>query len=330
FLLIAFFILDIVIGSVSVPLKQIFLVFTGSEDVRREWHTIVLGFRLPKALTAVLAGAALSVSGLQMQTIFRNPLAGPYVLGISSGAGLGVAVVVMGFSSLAGIGFLSVMGDWGIAVAAWIGAGLVMLLILAVSVRVRDIMTILILGIMFGAAASSLVSIFQYFSNEALLKSFVVWSLGSLAGVGDRQLYILAAGVLTGIAAAFLSSKMLNALLLGEAYAKSMGMCIRKARLVVFISTSLLAGSVTAFCGPIGFIGIAVPHLARLMLRTSDHNHLITGSLLLGAIVMLVSDILTQLPGHGQVLPVNSVTALLGIPVIVWIIIRNSRFSAFT
>ncbi|OFY53513.1 MAG: iron ABC transporter [Bacteroidetes bacterium RBG_13_46_8] len=322
------FILDILTGPVNIPLNETLHILTGGDSSNPVWQTIVSDFRLPKAITALLAGAALSVSGLQMQTVFRNPLAGPYVLGISSGASLGVALVVLGFSSLFIRGSINPLSVWVQIVAAWIGAAAVMVLIMAVSLRVRDIMTILILGVLFGSAATAIVNILQYFSHQSHLKAFMVWSMGSLGNVTKDQLVMLAVTVMAGLLLAILSGKLLNVLLLGESYAKSMGLNLMVARAVIFISTSILTGSVTAFCGPIGFIGIAVPHLTRMIFKTADHRLLIPAVILAGGIVMLLSDLLSQIPGSDSVLPINSVTALIGIPVVIWIVFRNLKISA--
>ncbi|MBN2350417.1 MAG: iron ABC transporter permease [Bacteroidales bacterium] len=324
-----FFLADILLGSVKIPLSEFFAFISGKET-HEGLQTIIFDFRIPKAITAVLAGVALSVSGLQMQTIFRNPLAGPYVLGISAGASFGVAILIMG----AGIIFpniqLSALNHWAQIVAAWIGSAIVLFLILAVSVRVRDIMTILILGILFGSAISAFVSILQYFTDQSMLKIFVIWSMGSLGSLTISQLSVLIPGIILGLVMVFFSSKLLNVLLLGENYAKSMGMNIKLTRVIVFLSTSILAGSITAFCGPIGFIGIAVPHIARFVFHTSDHRILTPASILIGASIMLCSDLISQLPGQGVQLPINSVTSLVGIPVVIWIILRNKKISDFT
>lgn len=290
------------------------------------YSNIILNFRIPKVITAVLAGAALSVSGLQMQTIFRNPLAGPYVLGISAGASLGVAILVLGLSSMGALTIFA-MDNWIIALAAWLGSGLILILILIVSFRVKDIMTILILGILFGSATSAVVTILQYFSHETYLKAFVVWTMGSLGGVTKAQLNVLIPGIIAGLTISFLSSKLLNVMLTGENYARSMGVNILLTRFLVFISTSMLAGSVTAFCGPIGFIGIAVPHLARFIFKSANHFVLIPATAIIGSVILIISDILSQLPGFERILPINSITALLGIPIIIWIIIKNRKFA---
>jgi len=327
-LVVFLFILDVLIGPVNIPLKETLNILLANDSTHPVWHTIISDFRIPKAVTAILAGAALSVSGLQMQTVFRNPLAGPYVLGISSGASLGVALVVLGFSPLFAQGRLNPFSVWVQIVAAWIGAASVMVLIMAVSLRVRDIMTILILGVLFGSAASALVNILQYFSHQSQLKAFMVWSMGSLGNVTKDQLVVLAFTVIAGLVLAILSGKMLNVLLLGESYAKSMGLNLLFSRAIIFVSTSILTGSVTAFCGPIGFIGIAVPHLTRMIFKTADHRLLIPAVILSGGIVMLLSDIFSQLPGSDSVLPINSVTALIGIPIVIWIVFRNMKISA--
>lgn len=326
--LVGLFITDILLGSVTIPVKEVIkILFTGQTD-HSEYFTIVYHFRIPKALTALFAGFALSVSGLQMQTIFKNPLAGPYVLGISAGASLGVAILVMGISSFAIVSQFGVLGNWTIVTAAWLGSGLILFLIMAISARVKDIMTILILGIMFGSATTAVVNILQYFSNESMLKAFVIWTMGSLGGVSLAQLKVLIPGVIIGLIITFLLIKILNAMLVGENYAKSMGMNVRLSRFLVFFSTSLLAGSITAFCGPIGFIGIAVPHIARILFRTANHKSLLPGTMIIGGIVLLFSDIVSQLPGQENTLPINSITALIGIPVIIWIIIKNQKLAA--
>jgi len=320
-----FFLLDLLVGSYYIPISEILKAIFRSDSANHQVALIINQFRIPKAVTAILSGAALSVAGLQMQTVFRNPLAGPYILGVSSGASLGVALLVLGTGGLLGGSMISVASSWGIVAAAWLGSGLILLLIVIISARIKDIMTILILGILISSAISSVVNILQYFSNESMLKSFIVWTMGSLGSVTNVQLGVLFPSVLTGILMAFLSSKFLDAFLLGENYARSMGMNILFARMVVFLSTAILAGSITAFCGPIGFIGIAVPHIARMTLRTAKHSLLVPGTILIGALMMLVSDILSQLPGSEVTLPVNSVTALLGIPIVIWIIIRNKN-----
>ena len=318
-------ILDIFLGSVSINASEVLkAIFTHTNS---NFETIILKFRLPKAITALTVGVALSLSGLQMQTVFRNPMAGPYVLGISSGASLGVAFVILGFSASITPDSLNGLGNWILVAASWAGAGAVMLLIMIISSRVKDIMTILILGIMLSSGISAIVTIMQYFSNETMLKAYVIWTMGSLGNLSENQLNVLLISVSAGVILSIFSSKMLNALLLGENYAGSIGLNVRFARVVVFICTSILAGSVTAFCGPIGFIGIAVPHIVRILFKTSDHKVLIPGTILMGGSVMLLSDIISQLPGSESVLPVNAVTSLIGIPVVIWVILRNRKYS---
>jgi iron complex transport system permease protein len=324
-IVVIFLLLDIFFGSVSIKASEVIrAIFT---DENSNFETIVLKFRLPKAITAITVGVALSLSGLQMQTVFRNPMAGPYVLGISSGASLGVAFVILGFSSNISPDSLNGLGNWILVAASWVGAGAVMLLIMAISSRVKDIMTILILGIMLSSGISAVVTIMQYFSNETMLKAYVIWTMGSLGNLTASQLHVLLISVSAGVILSLFSSKMLNALLLGENYASSIGLNVRFARAVMFICTSILAGSVTAFCGPIGFIGIAVPHIVRIIFKTSDHKILIPGTILMGGAVMLISDIISQLPGSESVLPVNAVTSLIGIPVVIWVILRNRKYS---
>lgn len=322
-ILLCFFILDIFLGSVILNPLQVLEALSGTADPGVEM--IIMQFRLPKAITALLVGIALSLSGLQMQTVFRNPMAGPYVLGVSSGASLGVAVVILGFTSNFAPENIHNLGNWILVVSAWAGAAAVMMLIMFISGRIKDIMTILIIGIMLASGISALVSIMQYFSNESMLKAYVIWTMGSLGNLSSSQLKVLAVSVTAGTVLSILSVKILNALLLGENYARSIGLNIRFSRIFIFACTSILAGSVTAFCGPIGFIGIAVPHITRNLFRTSDHRILVPGSIITGGIIMVLSDLISQLPGSENVLPVNSVTSLIGIPVVLWVILSNNR-----
>ncbi len=322
------FIVDLITGPVKVSLVEIFKMIVNGDVSNNIFRTIIFEFRLPKALTAILAGAALSVSGLQMQAVFRNPLAGPYVLGISAGAGLGVAIVILGFGSVFSLQQVNYLGNWVQIIAAWIGSGLVLLFILSVSMKVKDIMTILILGILFGSAASAMVSILQYFSQQTMLKAFVIWSMGSLGSLSMAQLKVLVPCVLAGLILSLVLVKQLNVLLIGETYSKSMGMNIRLSRILIFLSTSILAGSITAFCGPIGFIGIAVPHVVRLLFNTSNHRILVPGTILMGAAIVLAGDIISTFPGKDVILPINSVTALMGIPIVIWLVVKNRRLSS--
>lgn len=323
-LLVILFVASLLLGSVSLQVKEVLGVIL-DQEVDPQTRILVTHFRLPKAITALVVGAALSASGLQMQTLFRNPLAGPYVLGISSGASLGVSLFLLG-APLLGVSVASeTLRNIGVVGSAWIGAALILAVIMAVSVRLKDIMAILILGMMFGSAASAIVQILQYLSPDSVLKSFVVWTMGSLSGVSLQQLGLMSGIVVAGLALSIYLIKPLNLLLLGENYARTMGLNIRWIRFLLFASTTLLAGTVTAFCGPIGFIGIAVPHVARMLTGNADHRVLMPASMLMGSVTMLLCDIIAQLPGHEMVLPVNTITALLGIPIIVLVIVRNRK-----
>ena len=323
--LVAVFLLSLAVGSVEIPLDQIIRVLLGGEAERTAWTNIVLKFRLPKALTAMLAGMALGVSGLMMQTFFRNPLAGPFVLGVSSGASLGVAVVVLSTGTVGGLllAGLGLSGDLLLALAAGIGAGSTMVLVLLVSVRIQSSMTLLILGLMFGYLVSALVSLLLYFAVPERIQAYINWTFGTFGGVTWDQLPILAGIVSVGLVLAFLLTKSLNALLLGENYARSLGLNVFMARIGIVSSTALLAGVVTAFCGPIGFIGIAVPHLCRSLFNTSDHRLLVPGTILMGAIVALVASLIAEVPGNNLVLPLNAVTALIGAPIVIGVILRQ-------
>lgn len=309
------FMLDLAVGAVSVPLRDVWNALTGG-DCSQSTAKIILNIRLIKAVVALLAGAALSVSGLQMQTFFRNPLAGPYVLGISSGASLGVALFILGAPLF---GLSATFASLGIAGAAWIGAAAVLVIIAAVGHRIKDIMVILILGMMFSSGVGAVVQILQYLSKEDSLKAFVIWTMGSLGDVTLSQLYILIPAVAIGLLLAIFTIKPLNLLLFGEEYAVTMGLNIRRSRGLLFLSTTLLAGTVTAFCGPIGFIGLAMPHVTRMLFDNSDHRVLLPGTILTGASVLVLCDLVSKL----FTLPVNAITALLGIPVVVWVVLRN-------
>jgi len=325
-LLLGLFCLHLALGSVYIPLRSVVRILTGQGGEQAAWETIVLMFRLPRALTAVLAGAALAASGLQMQTLFRNPLADPYVLGINAGASLGVALVVLGSGILGqsvALADLGATGDASIALGATVGAAVVFLIVVAVARKVQSNMTLLILGLMFGYVTSSAVTILLHFSAHEHLQAFVVWTFGSFSGVTWGQLWVMAPVVLIGLALCAAHVKPLNALLLGGAYARSMGLNVRRTRFWLIGSTSLLAGVVTAFCGPIGFLGIAVPHLCRSLFGTSDHRVLVPVVTMVGALIALVSDLVAQLPGTSSVLPLNAVTSLLGAPVVIWIVLRQ-------
>jgi iron complex transport system permease protein len=322
----AAFLLNLAFGSVRIPLPEVIAVLAGQEASKESWTYIILSFRLPKACTALLAGAALAVSGLQMQTLFRNPLADPYILGVSAGASLGVALVVL--ASGAATGFLSsvgLVGDLSLIGAAVVGAGGVSALVMVVARRLQQAMTLLILGLMMSYATAALVSILIYFSVPEQIQAYITWTFGSFGGGTHRQLLLLAPLIGAGLLLAGLLVKPLNALLLGEHYARSMGVNVGRVRFWMIAGTSLLAGVVTAFCGPIGFLGVAVPHLCRALLHSSDHRLLVPATLLLGATIALLADLVAGLPGSSTVLPLNAVTALLGAPVVVWIILGRGR-----
>lgn len=316
----ALFATDLLVGSVSVAPGEVWAALTGGagDPAVRD---IVLKIRLLKALTALFAGAALAASGLQMQTLFRNPLAGPYVLGISSGAGLGVALFLLG-APLLGVAGHSFVQSLGIAGAAWLGSAIVLMIVTAVSRRIKDIMVILILGMMFGSGVSSVVEILQYLSSEAALKSFVIWTMGSLGDVTGSRLALMVPVLTAGLVLSVAVIKPLNLLLLGENYARTMGLDVRRTRLMIFLSTILLAGTVTAFCGPVGFVGLAVPHLARMLFRSADHRILIPASMICGAALLLMCDIISKTLAF----PINTVTALMGIPVVIAVVVRNRSF----
>lgn len=320
------FLVDLGLGSVNIPPVEVVKLLAGQGTENELWHKIIFMIRLPKALTAILAGSALAVAGLQMQTLFRNPLAGPSVLGITAGASLGVALIMLtsgGAASIYAIRELGIGGSWLIIIASALGAGVVMSMILLISVRLKDNISLLIIGIMIGNITISIVSIWQYFSEPDKIQDYLMWTFGSLGGVTTSQLGIFSFIVSIGLVMSFTSSKSLNTLLLGENYARSLGLNIKLTRFALIVTTSLLAGSVTGFCGPIAFVGIAVPHISRSVLGTSDHRILIPASLLFGALLMLGCDIIAQLPGSKISLPINAITALLGSPVVVWVILKN-------
>lgn len=322
------FLAALAIGSTWVPLPQVVAVLTGATADQDVSTIVVETVRLPRAITAALAGAALGIAGLQMQTLFRNPLADPFALGVTSGASLGVALVVLGAGYGAVTAFdnsLGVRGDAAITLAAVIGATLVLGLVLAVSSRIPNPTTVLILGLMFGYAVSAVVTVLVGASQPESLRQWVQWGFGSFSGVTWPRLRIFAPLILAGLVVAALTTKQLNALLLGENYARSMGLAVRRARVLTMSGASVLGAVVTAFCGPISFLGIAVPHLCRGLLGTSDHRALVPAVILLGATVALFAQILSLLPGSGVVLPLNAVTALLGAPVVVFVLVRSRR-----
>lgn len=321
------FIINISFGSVTIPFRQVFNSLTGQEVSKQTWEYIIVNYRLPKAITAVLTGMGLSISGLLMQTLFRNPLAGPYVLGLSSGSSLGVAFVILGSSILPVFLRDILLSSYGIVIASTLGSFLVLMMVLIVSQRLRDTMAILIVGLMFGSFTSAIVGVLTYFSTAEQLQKFTFWSLGNLGNLSWTSIIILTICVGLGLLMSVFSIKPLNALLLGENYAKSLGLNFRKTRLIIIFATSILAGSITAFAGPIAFVGLAVPHMAKLLFQTSSHLILYWSTLLIGASIMLLCDVISQMPGSNITLPINAITSIIGAPVVIWLLVRKRSFS---
>ena len=321
------FVLNLLLGTVSIPVSEVLGSLTGSGEVGEIHRNIVLSSRVPQALTAMVAGAGLAVSGLQMQTVFRNPLAGPSVLGISNGASLGVACVVLMSGSLGGVALsrLGYMGDVAMSVAAIVGALAIMLLIVYVSQRVRGNVTLLIIGVMIGYLANAVIGVLKFFSAEEDIKAYVVWGLGSFARVSGDQMVLFVVLMVVLLPLSMLSVKTMNLLLLGDGYARNLGLNIRRARMQVIACSGVLVAIVTAYCGPIMFIGLAVPHLCRAIFRSSDHRILMPGTLLCGAALALLCNLIARMPGFEGALPVNSVTALVGAPVIASVLFRRRK-----
>jgi len=328
-LLILSFLLNVSLGSVSISPGEILTGIFSGEWIKASREQIILNYRIPKALVAILAGVGLSISGLQMQTFFRNPLAGPFVLGISSGAGLGVAILMLAGSAFGIAAFGGIVNPWAIAIAGTLGASLVLLTVSLVAWKVKDSMTLLIVGLMFGSAVSAIISVLSYFSGAEALKLFTIWSMGSLGGLVWDQVGVLSLVILIGIIPVVASVKSYNGMLLGESYARSMGINPDRLRWLMILSTGLLAGSITAFCGPIAFIGIAVPHLARIVWKTPDHRILFPATALIGASLLLLCDAVGQLPGSAQTLPINAVTSLVGAPIVISLVLRKNFSKEF-
>ncbi|MBC3847112.1 iron ABC transporter permease [Winogradskyella echinorum] len=318
------FVVNISLGSVSIPLKSIFGSLFGTID-NSTWQIIVTDFRLPKAITAILVGSGLGISGLLMQTLFRNPLAGPFVLGISSGASLGVALVILGSGLFGSLFATALISKWSIVIAGSLGSFLVLLAVLAVSSKVRDTMAILIIGLMFGSITAAVVSVLSYFSSAEQLQQYIFWGFGSLSNLSWEELLIFFGIYAIGIILSIASIKSLNSLLLGDNYAKSLGLNLKQSRLIIIIATSLIAGTITAFAGPIAFIGLAIPHLTRQIFKTSNHKVLLPAVFLFGAIVMLICDSIAQVPASDYTLPINAITALVGAPVVIWLLVRQRK-----
>ena len=316
---------QLLLGSVKIPIAEIFKILTGSNTANEAWNNIVVQSRLPGALAALFAGAGLSISGLQMQTMFRNPVAGPFVLGISSGASLGVAIFILAASAFGLAPQAHIISGWGIILAASLGAIVIFLINFMLSFRLNDVVAILIIGLMIGGGINAIIEIMQSFSSNEALKNFVLWSFGSFRYVDLTQIPYLVIIVLAGCLFSFALSKPLNLLLLGDTYALSSGLNIRTAKVMIVLCTSILAGSITAFCGPIGFVGLAVPHVARSLFKTADHKILTPACMLLGAITCCLCNILASSPGSDYILPVNAITSLLGAPVVIWIILKQKK-----
>ncbi len=318
-LVVVLFFLSLMYGTVNIPFESVIDAVNNEVGTKKSWLFIIQEFRLPKAITAIFAGSGLALSGLLMQTLFRNPLAGPYVLGISNGASLGVATLVLSGGMIFGFHADS---SWGTVVMAILGSSVVLVIVMMVSTRIKDNVSLLIIGIMIGSITGAVVSVLQFFSNPEAIQAFLVWTFGSLSGVSWEQLKILVPVIVIGWILAFISQKELNTLLLGNNYAQGLGISIKRSRTIVIISTCLMAGAVTAFSGPIAFLGLAVPHIARATLKTSDHKILIPAVILIGAVLLLSCDIVAQLPGDKNTLPLNAVTAIIGAPVVIWVIIK--------
>ncbi len=321
-LLVCSIMLSISLGSVLIPVNKVLTFLVGLGDTQTAHYQIIMNYRLPKTITTLCAGAALGFAGLQMQTLFRNPLAGPFVLGVSSGASLGVALLV-----LSGIGLTGLVSSWGIAASSIVGSSLVLAVILLLSFRVKDSMSLLLIGLMFGAFTSAIVGILQYFSSPEEIQNFLFWTFGTTGNLTWTEIAVYVPVIFVGLLIGYSQVKPLNVLLLGEQYAQSMGLEVLKTRLALVLSTSILAGIVTAFCGPIAFIGLAVPHFSRMLHKTSNHKILIPSVLLTGACILLLCDVIAQLPGFDLILPINAITSLFGAPIVIWLIIRRKNIT---
>lgn len=323
--LVCAFVLNISLGSVSIPFADTLSIVFGNEVISSSWDYIIWNYRIPKACTAILVGSALALSGLLMQTLFRNPLAGPFVLGISSGASLGVALLIMGSSLFSGLISFTIINNLSLAIAASIGSFLVLFAVILVALKIRDTMALLIIGLMFGSITAAIVSVLSFFTNAENLQQYIYWSFGSVGNLSWQQLLLLLTIISIGIILSILSIKALNAFLLGENYAQSLGIHLKKAKYIIILSTGLLAGSVTAFAGPIAFVGLAVPHLTRQIFNSTNHKILIPAVLIYGSILMLLCDTVAQVPNSTQVLPINAITSILGAPVVIWLLLRKRK-----
>ena len=324
-LLILCFFINISLGSVSIPFKDIFNSLTGGIASKDSWQTIILNFRLPKAITAIMVGSGLAICGLLMQTLFRNPLAGPFVLGISSGASLGVALLILGSGLFGGFFSSFIFSNWAMAIAASLGSFLVLSAVIIAANRVRNTMSILIIGLMFGSLTSAVISVLSYFSEADQIQQYMFWSFGSLGNLTWTELSVFGIIYSIGILGTFTIIKPLNSFLLGENYAKSLGINIKKSRNIILLITSLLTGVITAFSGPIAFIGLAIPHIAKMIFVTSNHKILLPASAFIGAIALLICDSIAQLPTSEFTLPINAITSLFGAPVVIWLLVRKKK-----
>ncbi|UAM99531.1 iron ABC transporter permease [Polaribacter litorisediminis] len=323
--LVILFFINISLGSVSIPTKEIINFLTGNSTSNESWDIILFNFRIPKAITAILVGSGLSISGLLMQTLFRNPLAGPFVLGISSGASLGVALLILGSSVFGGFFLSSAVSNWSLPIASSLGAFLVLSAVIIAANKVKNTMSILIIGLMFGSLTSAVISVLAYFSEAAKIQQYLFWSFGSLGNLSWNEISVFIMIYILGLLATLTIIKPLNSFLLGENYAKSLGINIKKSRIIILLITSVLTGVITAFSGPIAFVGLAVPHIARMFFTTSNHKILIPATAIIGAIILLICDAIAQLPTSEFTLPINAITSLFGAPVVIWLLMRKKK-----
>ncbi len=324
-LLVFFVMLNVSVGSVAIPFSETINCLLGKTVAKESWEYIILHYRIPKAITAILVGSGLSISGLLMQTLFKNPLAGPFVLGISSGASLGVAFLVLGSSIFGGVLLQLSFSNWAMATASSLGAFLVLFAVILTANKVRNTMAILIIGLMFGSLSSAIISVLSYFSSAEQLQQYLFWGFGSLGNLAWRELFIFIVFYLIGMGGLFFIIKPLNSLLLGENYAKSLGVDIKKSRNLILIITSLLTGVITAFSGPIAFVGLAVPHIAKLFFSNSNHKILIPATAIIGGIILLICDMIAQLPTSDFTLPINAITSLFGAPIVIWLLVKKKK-----
>lgn len=317
--------MNVNLGSVSIPSKDILAIIFGDTSLKDSWEIIILNFRIPKAITAILVGSGLSISGLLMQTLFRNPLAGPFVLGISSGASLGVALLILGAGFFGGMFSGLAMSNWSLAIAASAGSGLVLLAVMLAANKLRNTMSILIIGLMFGSLSAAFISVLSYFSEASKIQQYIFWGFGSLGNLSWEEIGVFAFIFSIGMLGILFVIKPLNSLLLGENYAKSLGIDVKKSRNIILVITSILTGVITAFAGPIAFIGLAVPHMTKLVFKTSNHKILIPAVTLMGACILLICDMIAQLPTSEFTLPINAITSLFGAPIVIWLLIRKKK-----